>query len=341
MKSFNFGQSMALVFGILVLSASARADVVSDFYNNMVNKSITWQEARARFESMDATQQQAVRDYDRAHQTNYTSDFVTGTVTTPHMDGNHSVPVPPHLDAPHSIVASTLTPSTAIIMDPDVPSTADKSSHLDSPVTDADRQAAKDKAMIEYVQSQVKNGTDGKNGTNGINGENGADGKDGTNGINGQNGADGKNGTNGINGKNGLITTEKKLDTATQAHVSTNADNISLNTERAENNTRMIKDNSQAIGQLTNAFSSLKDQVNHNQKEANAGISGAMAMSNIPQVMNNQTVAIGAGIGGYEGENALAVGASTRIGNAVVVKATVSDDTENNVGYGAGLSVGW
>ncbi|WP_336707460.1 MULTISPECIES: YadA C-terminal domain-containing protein [unclassified Cedecea] len=311
MKSFNFGQSMALVFGILVLSTSARADVVSDFYNNMVNKSITWQEAKASFESMDASQQQAVRDYDRAHQTNYTSDFVSGTVTTPHMDWNHSEPVPPHLDAPHSIVASTLTPSTAIIMGPVVPSTADKSSHLDSPETDADHQAAKDKAMIEYVQSQVKNG------------------------------ADGKNGTNGINGKNGLITAETKLDTATQARVSTNANNISLNTEHAENNTRLIQANSLSIAKLNNAFSALKDEVNNNQKEANAGISGAMAMSNIPQVMNNQTVAIGAGIGGYEGENALAVGASTRIGNAVVVKATVSDDTENNMGYGAGLSVGW
>ncbi|AIR67186.1 hypothetical protein LH86_19500 [Cedecea neteri] len=165
--------------------------------------------------------------------------------------------------------------------------------------------------MVEYVQSHVKNGVDGKNGTD------------------------------GINGKNGLVTTETKLDTATQARVSTNANNISLNTEHAENNTRLIQDNSQSIGKLNNAFSALKDEVNHNQKEANAGISGAMAMSNIPQVMNNQTVAIGAGIGGYEGENALAVGASTRIGNTVVVKATVSDDTENNVGYGAGLSVGW
>lgn len=183
--------------------------------------------------------------------------------------------------------------------------------HPDNNATDADRQAAKDKAMIEYVQSQVKNGVDGKNGTN------------------------------GINGTNGLTTTETKLDTATQARVSTNANNIFLNTERAENNTRMIQANSQSIDKLNNAFSALKDEVNNNQKEANAGISGAMAMSNIPQVMNNQTVAIGAGIGGYEGENALAVGASTRIGNTVVVKATVSDDTENNVGYGAGLSVGW
>ncbi|SMG26929.1 YadA C-terminal domain-containing protein [Cedecea sp. NFIX57] len=311
MKSINVGQSLAVVLSIFVLSAAARADMVSDFYNSMVNKTITWQDANARFESMDATQQQAVRDYDHAHNTNFTSDFVSGITTTPHLDGDHSEPVTPHLDAPHSIVASTLTPSKTTVVDPVVPPIVDKSRHLDSTATDADRQAAKDKAMIEYVQSQVKNGVDGKNGTN------------------------------GIKGTNGLTTTETKLDTATQARVSTNANNISLNTERAENNTRLIQDNSQSIDKLNNGFSALKDEVNNNQKEANAGISGAMAMSNIPQVMNNQTVAIGAGIGGYEGENALAVGASTRIGNTVVVKATVSDDTENNVGYGAGLSVGW
>lgn len=135
--------------------------------------------------------------------------------------------------------------------------------HPDNNATDADRQAAKDKAMIEYVQSHVKNGVDGKNGTN------------------------------GINGKNGLVTAETKLDTETQARVSTNANNISLNTEHAENNTRLIQDNSQSIDKLNNAFSALKDEVNNNQKEANAGISGALVMSNIPQVMNNQTVAIG------------------------------------------------
>ncbi|WP_213712628.1 YadA C-terminal domain-containing protein [Cedecea lapagei] len=311
MKFVNVSQSLAVVLGVLVLSASARADTVSDFYNNMVKKSITWEEANVSFENMDATQQQAIRDYDHAHNTNYTSDFVGKITTTPHLDGGHSEPVTPHLDAPHTIVASTLTPSTTTTTSPVVSPAIDKSSHLDSTATDADRQAAKDKAMIEYVQSQVKNGVDGKNGTN------------------------------GISGTNVLTTTETKLDTVTQARVSTNANNISLNTEHAENNTRLIQANSQSIDKLNNAFSALKDEVNNNQKEANAGISGAMAMSNIPQVMNNQTVAIGAGIGGYEGENALAVGASTRIGNAVVVKATVSDDTENNVGYGAGLSVGW
>ena len=66
-----------------------------------------------------------------------------------------------------------------------------------------------------------------------------------------------------------------------------------------------------------------------------------MAQANIPQVLNGQTFAVGAGVGGYDGENAVAVGVSFRASQNVTVKATVSDDTEQNVGYGAGLSVGW
>ena len=62
MKSVNVCKSIAVALGLLVISASARADIVSDFYNSMVNKSITWQEARASFESMDPTQQQAIRE---------------------------------------------------------------------------------------------------------------------------------------------------------------------------------------------------------------------------------------------------------------------------------------
>ncbi|MFX0614041.1 YadA-like family protein [Escherichia coli] len=159
----------------------------------------------------------------------------------------------------------------------------------------------------------------------------GVDGKQGLQGVKGDTGATGKT---GIDGKNGVTTTITKVDTATQKKVDNQGKQI-LSTSKA------VFDNHQAVSKMNNSFASLKDQVDDNHKQANAGISGAMAMSNIPQVMNNQTFAIGAGIGGYDGENAVAVGASARLGDSVVVKATVSDDTADNVGYGAGLSVGW
>lgn len=99
--------------------------------------------------------------------------------------------------------------------------------------------------------------------------------------------------------------------------------------------------NTQQISKLNSNFSSLKSQVNENKKQASAGTSAAMAQANIPQVLNGQTFAVGAGVGGYDGESAVAAGFSARITQNVTMKATVSDDTAQNFGYGAGVSVGW
>ncbi|NJQ19080.1 hypothetical protein HCO69_05455 [Pantoea sp. LS15] len=283
----------SIAFGALVITTSTRADVISDFYNDTVNGNINFSEQQAIWNSLDKEQQEAAIKYSQDHGTNFFSDFKPGFVT-PHADGIHNQAITltdatqpivdnsSHLDGQHSQpehITATAKPSI------------DQSIHLDSNATDADRQNAKDQAMIDYLQSHVKNGVDGKNGNDGV------------------------------------TTTITKLDTATQTKVTSNS--------------RAIQDNSQAISKMNNSFASLKDEVNDNHKEANAGISGAMAQANIPQVMNNQRVAIGAGVGGYDGENAVAVGASARLGDSVVIKATVSDDTADNVGYGAGLSVGW
>ncbi|MFO6300190.1 YadA C-terminal domain-containing protein [Rahnella selenatireducens] len=88
-------------------------------------------------------------------------------------------------------------------------------------------------------------------------------------------------------------------------------------------------------------FSTLKSEVDDNKKEAAAGSASAMAQANIPQVQESQQFAVGAGVGGYDSENALSVGASFHAGQATIVKVSVSDDTQDNVGYGAGVSVGW
>lgn len=102
-----------------------------------------------------------------------------------------------------------------------------------------------------------------------------------------------------------------------------------------------VQSNTGQINKLNNNFSNLKSEVDENKKEASAGISGAMAQANIPQVIQGQTFSIGAGVGGYAGENAVAVGMSARVSQSVIVKASVSDDTQQTVGYGAGVSIGW
>lgn len=65
------------------------------------------------------------------------------------------------------------------------------------------------------------------------------------------------------------------------------------------------------------------------------------AMANIPQVIQGQTFSVGAGVGTTDSESALAVGFSARATEHVVVKASVSDDTQQNFVVGGGVSYGW
>lgn len=175
--------------------------------------------------------------------------------------------------------------------------------------------------------------------------------------TNGKDGVDGKNGATGAAGKDGITTTITKVEVdqqtrdqvkATTKGMFENRTQINANTGEILSHSRAIADNKAAIDHnsaridgLNKNFSALRDEVSENKKQASAGTSAAMAMANIPQVSGSQRVAIGAGMGGYDGENALAVGVSFRVSPAITVKATVSDDTQQNVGYGAGVSVGW
>lgn len=85
----------------------------------------------------------------------------------------------------------------------------------------------------------------------------------------------------------------------------------------------------------------LDQRIGEVEDKANAGTSAALASSSIPQVTEYQSFAVGAGVGGYEGEQALAVGFSSRVSSAVVIKASVTADSQDGFGYNAGLSVGW
>lgn len=88
-------------------------------------------------------------------------------------------------------------------------------------------------------------------------------------------------------------------------------------------------------------FGSLKNEVEENRKRASAGIAGVAAMANIPQVINGQTFSVGAGAGNTDGESAVAVGFSARATENVIVKASVSNDTQHNFVVGGGVSYGW
>lgn len=174
---------------------------------------------------------------------------------------------------------------------------------------------------------------------------NGVDGKDGANGRDGLDGKNGVNGKDGSNGKDGVTTTITKVDTATQAKVAANSAAIastSTQTANVAQDLQAAKQTMQAMNNNTNQqFKSLRDEVDDNKKQANAGISGAMAMAGLPQVQTNQRVMFSAGGATYNGESALAVGASVNFNSNVIAKVSFSDDTANNMGASVGVGVGF
>ncbi|WP_288822023.1 YadA-like family protein [uncultured Leclercia sp.] len=132
---------------------------------------------------------------------------------------------------------------------------------------------------------------------------------------------------------------------AANANIEANREAMAATNKRVSENSAAIADHESRIGALessTNAkFGQLKDKIEDNRKRASAGIAGVAAMANIPQVIQGQTFSVGAGVGNTDSESALAVGASARASENVVVKASVSNDTQHNFVVGAGVSYGW
>ncbi|EMR8941868.1 YadA C-terminal domain-containing protein [Yersinia enterocolitica] len=117
------------------------------------------------------------------------------------------------------------------------------------------------------------------------------------------------------------------------------------NDAAVQQNAKALSNDEARIGsmetQSNQNVANLKTEVDDNRDRADAGIAGVAAMANIPQVQESQQFALGAGIGGYGSEQALAVGASFHATQSTIVKLTVSNDTQHNFGWGAGASYGW
>ena len=180
-------------------------------------------------------------------------------------------------------------------------------------------------------------GEKGDAGATGMKGDKGDKGDTGAQGIAGRNGRDG---VDGHNGKDGVTTTvtQRQLDTAIQAKVAKN----SLAVTAATQDLQATRQTLQAMNTTTSQqFKSLRDEVDNNKKQANAGISGAMAMAGLPQVQTNQRVMFSAGGATYNGESALAVGASVNFNSHVIAKVSFSDDTANNMGASVGIGMGF
>ena len=102
--------------------------------------------------------------------------------------------------------------------------------------------------------------------------------------------------------------------------------------QQLSNTQKRVADNSQQINTLNNHFSSLKNEVEDNRKEANA-------IASQPQVKTDDLMMVSAGAGTFNGESAVSVGTSFNAGTHTVLKAGISADTQSD--FGAGVGVGY
>ncbi|EGT3611706.1 hypothetical protein FAP59_19235 [Morganella morganii] len=89
-----------------------------------------------------------------------------------------------------------------------------------------------------------------------------------------------------------------------------------------------------------NRVSSLKQEVDRNEKRANGGIAGAMAMSAIPSVAGHD-FSFGMALSGYRDQTAIAAGIKANITGDTSVSLNTAWDSGNGVGAAAGFAVGW
>lgn len=134
---------------------------------------------------------------------------------------------------------------------------------------------------------------------------------------------------------------------AAMANTEANKSALAKTNQRIAANSSGLANHESRIGALEsnsvsgNSFARLKNQVDDNRQRASAGIAGVAAMANIPQVTQGATFSVGAGAGTTDGESALAVGFSARATENTVIKASVSNDSQQNFVVGAGAAYQW
>lgn len=154
------------------------------------------------------------------------------------------------------------------------------------------------------------------------------------------------NGRDGRPGKNGVtdIITKKEVDTKTSKQVNINTQTLKALSVQSTAQAKDLKAAQQVFAQTQanthSQFKNLKDEVDGNKKEARGGVASAVAMASMPQVEKDQAVMFSAGAGEFRGEEAVSVGASFHAGRAVV-KAGMSDSTNNDFAMGVGVGIGF
>lgn len=136
-----------------------------------------------------------------------------------------------------------------------------------------------------------------------------------------------------------VVNSNKQAISDNKQAIATNTKNIYANASQINVNRAKIDKLSNGIAQANKRIDSLSDDVRKHRKLASAGIASAFAVANIPHATYAGKSALGVGVGGHGGQQALAVRYSRLSDNTKwLVSVSGSVDTQSQVTYGAGLT---
>ena len=121
--------------------------------------------------------------------------------------------------------------------------------------------------------------------------------------------------------------------------INSNKQDIAINAKNINVNRINIDKFSNSIANTNKRLDGLSDDIHKHRKLASAGIASVAAVANIPHATYAGKSALGVGVGGHEGQQALAVRYSHLSDNTKwLVSASAGVDTQSQLTYGAGLT---
>ncbi|WP_080494773.1 YadA family autotransporter adhesin [Burkholderia ubonensis] len=94
------------------------------------------------------------------------------------------------------------------------------------------------------------------------------------------------------------------------------------------------------VQRLNDSLGSVRNQIEHDRRDANGGTASAVAIASLPQAPSPGTNVVAIGGGSYAGQSAMAVGLSTYAGRWIF-KESGSTNTRGTVAAGVGAGYAW
>ncbi|MGL5583134.1 MAG: YadA C-terminal domain-containing protein [Cetobacterium sp.] len=143
---------------------------------------------------------------------------------------------------------------------------------------------------------------------------------------------------NAVKDNAGKIEQNKQDIASVGSAVQANANNIAAVGSAVKSNSDRIDANSARLDAVEQWQSGIDSRLDKMDKKMSSGIAGVAAMANIPSPAVAGTTTVGAGLGHFNSETSVAVGASTYFNNGVSLKGSLAAGSELVVGAGVGYT---